>query len=171
MWEMDEIKFSKNYPALYSQFLTTQPQRPNLSDRDIIFDLFKDNINAAFDVSKICPAIEITLTDGSVQIISNIDIVKIHGYYLDGSEVRFERQFVYCILSLATGQAGTLGIWDVTKSDWCFFYTDEGFCVTNVEYNVIKDSFLGTCEDYYPSSNAGGLSRFVVTSDRKYQNI
>jgi hypothetical protein len=170
-WELDENKFRISHPTLYSEFVNSASQSQDLDTQELIYDIFGDHNEDVFSISKVNPAICITLTDGATQVISNVDIAKVHGNDLDSATAHWRYQFICCCLGRAMGQAGSLAIWDTVKNDWCFFYTDEGFCVTEIDYNSADDTFSGSYEYHYPMTGVGGVEHFVVTSEREYQEI
>ena len=172
MWELDEIKFSKKHPDLFANFLNVLSEQPDSDPREILDELFDSDEGLMFTISKTIPSVEIMLTNGSSQFISNKSLMGIHkGSYVDRGELRWEHQFVYCILDRCLGQSGTLGIWDIAKEDWCFFHSDESFCVTEVQYNFSDDSFSGIYEYHYAMTPVSGRMAFKVTSNRQFRDV
>ena len=171
MWELDEIKFSKKHPDLFANFLNVLSEQPDSDPRDILDELFDSDEELMFTISKTIPSVEIMLTNGSSQFISNKLLMSINeGSFVDRGELRWEHQFVYCILDRCSGQSGTLGIWDIAKEDWCFYHSDESFCVTEIKYNFSNDSFSGIYEYQYPMTPASGRMAFEITSKREYRS-
>jgi len=163
-WELDEKAFKIEFPKLYAKY----KQDPEES----IDNLFAFEGEPLSKVVKTLPCIQIELENGDDQIISNKNLLDIYPWlWVDHYNILCEHNFVYCIIQIAAGQAGTLGIWDTKKNDWCFDHSDEGFCVVDINYDENKDEFLGSTEMVIPFSRQIEVPNFIVTSERKYKEV
>ena len=91
MWELDEIKFSKKHPDLFANFLNVLSEQPDSDPREILDELFDSDEGLMFTISKTIPSVEIMLTNGSSQFISNKLLMSINeGSFVDRGELRWE---------------------------------------------------------------------------------
>ena len=149
---------------------------PDLSCDDEFYD-FEDYFDEnnldqrqfnLWDFSETIDILKLTAKDNSISTITNKDIApNLYSDQLDQFSFKVFGRYVCCIFDYAIGQAGALGIWDVSKSDWCFWHSDELFCVDKIDYYESEDLFLGTCDFSYPMSPLGGKVRFEISPTRE----
>ena len=115
--------------------------------------------------------IEVLLTEGESIKITNLEIgKKLKNPFFDHIEFRTNNRFVYCIFEFAIGQAGGLGIWDAKIKEWCFWFSDELFCLSELGFNEEQDLFHGKCSFSYPMSPFGGTVDFEINSKRELKS-
>lgn len=154
---------------------------PDLSCDDEFYD-FEDYFDEnnldqrqfnLWDFSETIDILKLTAKDNSISTITNKDIApNLYSDQLDQFSFKVFGRYVCCIFDYAIGQAGALGIWDTKEKNWCFWFSDELFCVEDISYNEIKDFFLGYCGFSHPMSPFGGRVNFEINKDRllKIQN-
>lgn len=172
-FEFSKIEWSKIYPDKIPPNLSCEDELFSNDEFDTFYDYFEENNLAQkgfhlWDFCKNLDVLEITTEDSLIQTITAKDIAsRMNGVNLDHVSFEAKANYVCCILDYAIGQAGALGIWDVSKSDWCFWHSDELFCVDKIDYYESEDLFLGTCEFSYPMSPLGGKVRFEISPTRE----
>jgi hypothetical protein len=94
------------------------------------------------------------------------DIAKWTGY-IDSYSITFENNFLFLVTSPATGQAGTLGIWDFENEEWFLIFSDEEFCVQHISFISSKKIFIGYTYFQNPMSQKNGFNLFTIDQFRK----
>jgi len=110
--------------------------------------------------------IQIKDESGKKKNIYYRDIAKWTGY-IDSYSITFENNFLFLVTSPATGQAGTMGIWDFEKEEWFFIFSDEEFCVRHISFISSKIIFIGYTYFQYPVSQRNGFNLFTIDQFRK----
>ena len=95
-------------------------------------------------------SIIINIENNEKQIITNTSVINFHGTTYDGHSVFIvDDYFLLIHVSIASEQAGSLGIWDTRMNGWCFTHRDEGFVPRSFNYNKEDDSFTIESSAYY----------------------
>ena len=137
-------------------------------------NIYQDSKNKTYnswEFSEEINCIEVLLTEGESIKITNLEIgKKLKNPFFDHIEFRTNNRFVYCIFEFAIGQAGGLGIWDAKIKEWCFWFSDELFCLSELSFNEEHDLFHGKCSFSYPMSPFGGTVDFEINSKRELKS-
>jgi hypothetical protein len=163
-FELDVDLFKKKYLSIYEQY-KTELHYFNYSEIEEIIP----NSDAIVSLIVKQASVALKLPNNKTKIIYNTDILSWYSYQnIDEFTIKSDSRFVYFILSPASGQAGSLGIWDTNKQEWIFNYDDEGFCVEAVIYSDKLDIFIGYFSWDIPMSIQHGEEFFVVDKNRNY---
>ena len=164
--EIDEDKLQKIFPDFYKK-LQEKKRDPNfikekkdgLSDElNFIKELIEENHDRIFqnnleEIDKIYKeknSIILKIKDGDDQKITNTSIINFHGTEYDGHSLYIvDSNYLLLVISKASGQAGSLGIWDARLNNWCFKFSDEGFNPISFNYNKEDDCFTIESSAYY----------------------
>lgn len=157
VWEPDHSKILQRFPRLPTSELEH-------FDYDKACELCTFDLNAVWSLSKQMPAVEIRKSDGTLDVISNRDLIEINGDAVDYAWLCAFEHYLAVIIEQASDQAGTLGIWDTSKSDWWYSHSDEGFCVKELEFQKSKNTFSGKTSFKIPMSPIGGEHKFLISS-------
>lgn len=87
---------------------------------------------------------EIVITNGESQIISNETIKRYHGDGYDSHIIKKINDFlIILIISKASGQESSIGIWDIRISNWCFKTNVDDYLLSPSEflYDNSQDTF------------------------------
>lgn len=121
-----------------------------------------------WDFSEPVEILKITAEDNSINTITNKDIAaNLYSNQLDHFSFKIYDCYVCCIFDYAIGQAGALGIWNNTDKNWCFWFSDELFCVEDLSYNQKEDFFTGYCQFSHPITPFSGRVNFEIDKDRQ----
>lgn len=189
-WKLDPRKFAQMYPSEYEKYkrgdyLALLEGEPTLAThldedwavKDFITIILEQEEGNNFNdshiwrISREVPSITIVLENGKNQEITNLSLYEINGDAVDAIEISFERNFLFCRIFKAIGQAGTLGIWDSEIQGWCFAYTNELFCVDEITFDEELNEFHGSFSYDFPMSPACGEGCFKITKDRQLETI
>jgi antitoxin component HigA of HigAB toxin-antitoxin module len=132
---------------------------------------FKFTNEYANKIYKTENSIIINIKNNEQQIIKNTSIINFHGTTYDGHSVYIvEDYFLIVHVSRASGQSGSLGIWDTRINNWCFTHSDEGFVPCSFNYNKEDDSFTIESSAYYYGQDLVE-TRYVINKNRELIKI
>ena len=63
-----------------------------------------------------------------------------------------------------------MGIWDAKIKEWCFWFSDELFCLSELGFSEEQDLFSGKCSFSYPMSPFGGTVDFEINSKKELKS-
>jgi hypothetical protein len=155
---------------LISEIQTSFPELVKICDASLSYELQQELENKLGNEYVLYGEnyVQIQIKDGSgkKKNIYYRDIAKWTGY-IDSYSITFENNFLFLVTSPATGQAGTLGIWDFEKEEWFFIFSDEEFCVRHISFISSKKIFIGYTYFQYPVSQINGFNLFTIDQFRK----
>ena len=152
---------------------------PDLSSDDEFYD-FEDYFDEnnldqrqfnLWDFSETIDILKLTAKDNSISTITNKDIAaNLYSPKFDHFSFKVFGSYVCCIFEFAIGQAGGLGIWDAKIKEWCFWFSDELFCLSELGFSEEQDLFSGKCSFSYPMSPFGGTVDFEINCKRELKS-
>lgn len=163
--DVNQALFEKKYPQLYDAI----KDQFGSMERWEVEELLPNN-DSIKDVLLEKEAVFLHLRNGEIVSIYNTEIIAFNGLESDGFSVYSESGFIYFLISIAGGQAGSLGIWSLAERRWIFTHRDDGFCVRAIIFLPQTNCFVGFTEWYHWGS-AGGESFFFINSDRGYTDM
>ena len=163
--KVDTALFQKKYPQLYESC----KDRLGEMGRDDIEEILPDN-DSFEDIVLNEKAVSLHFENGETTFIYNKEIICFNGLYFDGFSVYADSAFVYFLISVAAGQAGSLGIWSLAEKRWVFTHRDEGLCVEAIIHLPDANCFIGFSEWHHWGSQ-GGEFLFFINSSMGYSDM
>lgn len=156
---------------------------PDITPPDLSCDDEFDDFKVYFDKNNLYPQfnlwgfsetiefLKLTAEDNSISTITNKDIAANIGHtQFDDLSFKVFGNYLCCIFEFAIGQAGGLGIWDAKIKEWCFWFSDDLFCLSELTFSEDQDVFSGKCSFSYPMSPFGGTVDFEINSKRELKS-
>jgi len=168
-WRADIDLFSKLYPKEFKSYIYQKTHDPDRDEKELTLEIFQDDEDKLWEFVDKLSSIRVTLHDGEAQEIANFSIYEIHKGYLEHMSVSFENRFIFCFLTRAADQAGSIGIWDTQLENWCFSYFND-YCFESIKYHELDDIFTGNYFWNLPFIG-GGEGKFLVTKERKFVDL
>lgn len=163
--EVDRELFEKNYPELYE----IHKDQISSMDRWEVEEILPNNETIESVLLKQV-AVLLHFNNGKITPIYNTELVEFNGLEYDGFSIYQDSGFVYFLISIVGGQAGSLGIWSIAEKKWVFTRREEGFCVEAIVHLPKADCFVGYAE-WYHFGSPGGEFFFFINSDKIYADI
>ena len=174
-WTLDKDLLKNYYPIIYNEL---EINNSKFKNEDEVIDFIDNKLDSTiaeygydsderWKIAEELTSISVFLSDGTIQKITNKSILRFNGSSVDSATCTTDGKFVYLIIDIANGQAGSLGIWDPEINNWTFAHSDEMFIVEEIQYDLDKDEFLGKWFFSYPHSPASGEGSFRITKERK----
>jgi hypothetical protein len=159
--KVDQVLFERKYPQLFDKVKAEFSGMDRWEIEEIIPET--DRIEELISKEE---AVLLFFDDETVTPIYNTELIKFNGLETDGCSLFADSRFVYFAISIAGGQAGSLGIWSIATKDWTFTHQDDGLCVAAIIYLPELDSFLGLAEWYqYENPPSGEFFSLLILTD------
>lgn len=166
-FKFDHELWTKKLPEITPPDLSCDDEFYDFSDYFYEKDLEQRKFNL-WDFSETIEILRLTFEDNSISTITNKDIApNLYSDQLEHFSFKVFGSYVCCIFEFAIGQAGGLGIWDSATKAWCFWFSDELFCLSELDFSEEQDMFSGKCSFYFPMSPLGGTVDFEINSNRE----
>jgi hypothetical protein len=162
---VDEGLFEKKYPQLYE----TYKDQLKSMDRWEVEEILPDNDSIEGMIEKE-EAVLLRFDNEETICIYNTELIDFNGLEFDGFSIHADSGFVYFIISIAGGQAGSLGIWGIADKNWIFTRRKDDFCVEAITYLPKANCFVGYSEWYHYGSQ-GSEYFFFINTNRNYLDI